>query len=113
MRVLASKLAIACFDLTNNPVFNFLTDVCKARNQCKNGATCSPNGDGYTCKCTANFQGQNCDKGIVLHEISGFNLDVILGFLRGIFPQLVTLRHLNKKKCNLFTKLRRGAQKLV
>ncbi|XP_078348187.1 uncharacterized protein LOC144633234 isoform X3 [Oculina patagonica] len=39
-------------------------NVCKARNQCKNGATCSPNGDGYTCKCTAKFQGQNCDKDV-------------------------------------------------
>ena len=38
-------------------------DVCNALNPCKNGATCRPNGDGSSCQCTANFQGQFCDKG--------------------------------------------------
>lgn len=43
-----------------------LTDACKFSNPCKNGATCSPNGDSLTCQCTANFQGEHCDKGIIV-----------------------------------------------
>ncbi|XP_067043371.1 uncharacterized protein [Acropora muricata] len=39
-------------------------DVCNALNPCKNGATCRPNGDGSSCQCTANFQGQFCDKDV-------------------------------------------------
>ena len=47
----------------NTTIFVILTDACKYNNPCKNGATCSPNGDSLTCQCTANFQGEHCDKG--------------------------------------------------
>ncbi|CAH3172036.1 unnamed protein product [Porites lobata] len=39
-------------------------NACKFSNPCKNGATCSPNGDSLTCQCTANFQGEHCDKDV-------------------------------------------------
>lgn len=44
-------------------IFFCVLDVCRVINPCKNGATCQPNGDGQTCQCTPNFQGEHCDKG--------------------------------------------------
>ena len=41
--------------------------MCRVTNPCKNGATCQPNGDGQTCQCTPNFQGEHCDKGKPRH----------------------------------------------
>ena len=39
------------------------TDTCMARNPCQNGGTCEPNGNGYKCKCTPGFKGNNCEQG--------------------------------------------------
>ena len=50
-------------ELVENKFSLIFLDVCKARNPCKNGATCQPSGDGQTCQCPANFQGEFCDKG--------------------------------------------------
>ena len=32
---------------------------------CKNGATCTNEGDSFSCKCAENFMGQTCDTGTV------------------------------------------------
>ena len=37
-------------------------DECSS-DPCKNGAKCSDNVNGYTCKCTAGFEGDNCQTG--------------------------------------------------
>ena len=38
-------------------------DICKVNKPCKNGATCIPTQDGYTCRCMSGYQGKNCDQG--------------------------------------------------
>ena len=38
-------------------------DICKVSKPCKNGATCIPTQDGYTCRCKPGYQGKNCDQG--------------------------------------------------
>ena len=38
-------------------------DICKVSKPCKNGATCIPTQDGYTCRCRPGYQGKNCDQG--------------------------------------------------
>ena len=55
-----------------NAIFS---DTCKVRNPCKNGATCKPDGDGATCQCPPNYQGENCDQG--RHRIKVIQLPVL------------------------------------
>lgn len=55
-----------------NAIFS---DTCKVRNPCKNGATCKPDGDGTTCQCPPNYQGENCDQG--RHRITVIQLPVL------------------------------------
>ncbi|XP_073237998.1 uncharacterized protein [Porites lutea] len=39
-------------------------DICKVSKPCKNGATCIPTQDGYTCRCRSGYQGKNCDQDV-------------------------------------------------
>ncbi|RMX56134.1 hypothetical protein pdam_00012094 [Pocillopora damicornis] len=50
-----------------------LADACDELKPCKNGATCSTSGDGYTCSCVQGFRGTNCEHGIDIDECQTSN----------------------------------------
>ena len=39
------------------------TDKCMVKNPCQNSGTCQPDGNGYKCKCSPGFTGNNCEQG--------------------------------------------------
>jgi len=51
-----------------------------ANNPCRNGGTCLPNGNGYTCNCPANFFGTNCDLSKCIRRIKRLIIDYLLSF---------------------------------
>ena len=65
---------------SDNFVIEFLPSLITARdpcnpNPCKNGGKCTPNGDKFTCSCTAGWKGDTCEtSNLLIMKIALVNL---------------------------------------